>query len=308
MAGTEVNKSLRVGVLMGGLSVERPVSLKTGEAVLEALISRGWDAVAIDVDRDVATQLVAKGVQVAWIALHGPYGEDGCIQGLLEILGIPYTGSDVRSSAVCMDKISTKRMLQNEPIRVAQDAIWKRGQGTRHLPPLPVAVKDPVGGSSLGLAKASTDAELRAALDGVSGPELLVEEWVEGEEITVAVLDGNALPVVRILPHDGFFDYAAKYTKGMTTYEVPAQIPDATRDVAMAAAERAYRVLGCRGLARVDFLVSADGEPVFLEVNTLPGMTATSLSPMAAGELGIDFPALVERILLSATCRAAVSI
>jgi D-alanine-D-alanine ligase len=297
----------RVGVLMGGLSSEHNVSRKTGKAVLAALLERGWDAVAVEVGRDLPQQLIAAGIDVAWIALHGKFGEDGCVQGLLEVMGIPYTGSGVRASAVAMDKLATKRALAGiAAVVMAADAVVREGQPIPDVA-LPAVVKPLVGGSTLGITLARTRDEL---VDGIATaialhPEVLIEQFVAGDEITVAVLDNEAFPVVRILPDSGFFDYEAKYTQGKTRYEVPAAISEVTKQAASAAAVAAYAALGCRGLARADFIVRDDGMPVFLEINTLPGMTATSLSPMAAGARGMSFPELVERVLEGASCMPA---
>lgn len=298
----------RVGVLMGGLSTEHHVSRKTGKAVLAALQARGWDAVAVEVGRDLPKQLIDAGIDVAWIALHGKFGEDGCVQGLLEVMGIPYTGSGVRASAVCMDKLATKRALAHEPaVRLARDAVVRRGDPVPEVA-LPVVVKPLVGGSTLGITLAKSEDDLKAGIEAalLLHPEVLLEEFVAGEEITVAVVDGVPMPVVRILPESGFFDFEAKYTEGKTRYEVPARIDDGIKQAASEAAVVAYTTLGCRGLARADFIVAEDGgAPVFLEINTLPGMTATSLSPMAAGAKGTSFEELVEQILLAATCMDA---
>ena len=296
---------VRIGVLMGGLSSERPISLKSGAGVLEALQSRGWNAVGIDVSRDLPARLLAEGVDVAWLALHGRFGEDGCVQGLLEVMGIPYTGSGVRASAVAMDKIATKRALADQPaVVMARDFVVAAGQDVPTTLPFPVVVKPPGAGSTIGIHRATTGEELAAAIADARryDSDILCEEFVAGDEITVAVVDGEALPVVAIIPESGFFDYEAKYTKGRTRYECPAPIADAAASRAQIAAVAAYRAIGCRGLARADFIVTADGTPVFLEINTLPGMTPTSLSPMAARAVGVDYPSLVERILAGATC------
>lgn len=297
-----VARTARVGVLMGGLSSERQVSLKSGKAVLAALESKGWNAVGIDVDRDLPFVLRDEGIDVAWIALHGRYGEDGCVQGVLELLGIPYTGSGVRASAVAMDKISTKRALQGvDGIVMARDAVVRAGDP---MPDLggPMIVKPSVGGSTIGMHIVRDASGWDAIVTEAAGhhEEVLVEELVAGEEITVAVLHGRALPVVRIVPDSGFFDFEAKYTEGRTRYEVPAVLPEAAVTWAQRAAVAAYRTVGCRGLARADFLVRPDGTPVFLEINTIPGMTATSLSPMAAGAAGTPFEDLVEDLLIAA--------
>jgi len=294
--------SPRIGVLCGGLSTERAISLKSGVAVHRALLARGHDARLIDVGPDLPERLRDAGIQVAWIALHGRFGEDGCVQGLLEILGLPYTGSGVLASAVCMDKAATKRALRNTPdIVLADDVVLRRGEPIPELV-LPAVVKPAVGGSTVGIARVSDSDQarraIRAALD--LDPTVVVERFVSGPEITVAVLDGAALPVVGIVPDHGFFDFEAKYTKGRTRYDVPAQVPAQVAERAQRAAVAAYRELGCTGLARADFIVRDDGVPVFLEINTLPGMTPTSLSPMAASLVGIDFGELCERVLASA--------
>ena len=297
-----VSRESRVGVLMGGLSAEHDVSMESGRAVLGALLARGWDAVAIEVGRDLPARLVAERVEVAWLALHGRFGEDGCVQGLLEVMGIPYTGCDVRSSAVAMDKIATKRAVMGlEDVVMARDAVYRAGDP---LPDLgyPVICKPAVGGSTIGMSICDGPQALQAGLDAALAlnDEVLVEEVIQGDEITAAVLDGEALPVVAIIPDSGFFDFEAKYTKGRTRYEVPAPIDPTVAAQAQRAAVAVYRALGCRGLCRADFIVSAKGEPVFLEINTIPGMTATSLSPMAAGASGVSFEELVERVLLGA--------
>lgn len=300
-----MDRKTKVGVLLGGMSAERAVSLKSGAAVAGALRRRGWDVVEIDVGRDLPARLVAEGVGAAWLALHGRFGEDGCVQGLCEVMGIPYTGSDVRASAVCMDKTATKRAVSGVPgVVMARDVVWRAGDPVPTHLGFPVMVKPPSTGSTIGMTKATDAAELEAGLKAAleHGETVLLEEFVAGDEITVAVIDGQALPVVRILPESGFFDYAAKYTKGMTRYEVPAAIDERSARLAQEAAVAAYHAVGCRGLCRADFIVRGDGQPVFLEINTLPGMTETSLSPMAAGTVGISFDDLVERILEGATC------
>lgn len=300
---TLIEKSMRIGVLKGGLSTERDVSLRSGATVARALRARGWDVVEVDVGRDLPARLVEAGVDVAWIALHGRFGEDGCVQGLLEVMGIPYTGAGVLASSVGMDKIATKRAVEGlADLVMARDQVLRPGD-TLTLP-LPVVVKPSVGGSTLGMSFVHHEAELLPALDAAWAlhPEVLVEEYVCGDEITVAVLDGEALPVVQIIPESGVFDFEAKYTKGKTRYEVPAPLPPRVTEPAQRAAVAVYQALGVRGLARADFIVRGDGQPVFLEINTLPGMTETSLSPMAAGAAGVSFGELAEHVLLGATC------
>lgn len=302
-AAAPLRPDARVGVLMGGLSPERNVSLKSGHAVYGALRARGWDAVEIDVGADLPAALLRERVDVAWIALHGAFGEDGCVQGLLELMGIPYTGSGVRASAIAMDKVATKRMLRGSGVRLVPDAVWRPGDGLPAGLRFPLVAKAPNGGSTLGIRFVDDAAGLEAALVELSTWDevVLLEQRVEGEEITVAVLDGEALPPVSIRPvgHDAF-DFTAKYTPGHTVYTVPAPLPPAVLADAQAQALAAWRTLGLAGVARADFIVDADGLPWFLEVNTLPGMTATSLSPMAAGAVGISFEELVERLLRGA--------
>lgn len=294
----------RVAVLLGGMSTERKVSLKSGKAVAEALRSRGYDVVEIDVGPDAPERLRAERVDVAWIALHGAFGEDGCVQGLLEVMRIPYTGSGVRGSAVAMDKIATKRLLRGSGVPMAADAVWRADEPLPEepfpgQPRLPMVVKTPQGGSTIGTFVCRDDAQLEAALVAAAemGDDVLLEQFIAGEEITVAVLEGVALPVVAIRPVDGFFDYDAKYTVGRTEYLVPAPIDPAVAKAAQGHAVVAYQSLGLSGVARADFIVDANGVAWFLEINTLPGMTATSLSPMAAGAVGMSFPDLVERLL-----------
>ncbi|MEC7240347.1 MAG: D-alanine--D-alanine ligase [Myxococcota bacterium] len=297
-----MDKSTRVGVLMGGMSTERPVSLKSGKAVLQALREKGWNAVGIDAGPDLPVRLREEGVEVAWIALHGQFGEDGCVQGLLEIMRIPYTGSSASSSAAAMDKITTKRLLAGTGIPMPADHTWRRGEPLPEGLVYPLVAKTPEGGSTLGIQICQTPEALEAALQeiGGMGDEVLLEDFVDGREITVAVLEGEALPVVEIVPESGFFDFEAKYTEGRTSYLVPAPLEEGVAVAAQRFAEISYEKMGLAGIARADFIVTADGTPMFLEVNTIPGMTATSLSPMAAAETGVPFAELVERLLLGA--------
>ena len=295
------DKSARVGVLMGGMSTERAISLKSGKAVAAALRSKGWTTIAIDVGPDLPEKIRAADIDVAWIALHGAFGEDGCVQGLLEIMRVPYTGSDVRSSALAMDKVSTKRLLQGGSVQLPRDWTWRLGDPIPEHP-LPQVVKAPNGGSTIGVWMCHTRQEVVDALHKAAemDHEVLVEDLIVGQEITAAVFNGRALPIVLIQPKEGFFDFEAKYTQGCTDYLVPAPIPESVTDSAQAQAVEAYERMGLRGIARADFIVDAEGIPWFLEINTIPGMTATSLSPMAAGAVGMSFEDLVEEQLLGA--------
>ena len=297
-----LNKEIsRIGVLMGGLSAEREISLKSGRAVAAALKSRDWNVIEIDVGSDLAQQLTEQQITHAWLALHGQFGEDGCVQGLLELMQIPYTGSGVRACAISMDKYQTKELLRNTDVILAKDkSIRHASEGTDF--PVPCVVKDPTGGSSIGVWMCETaearDSAIEACLK--QSQTALLEEWIVGDEITVAVLAGQALPVILIKPHNAFFDLDAKYTKGKTDYLVPAPIPENIAQHAQRQAVLAYHRIGMRGIARADFLISSAQQPVFLEINAIPGMTQTSLSPMAANAVGTTFEALVEQILKGA--------
>ena len=305
------NQKDTIAVLMGGRSSEREISLKSGKAVAEALRSKGWTVAELDLNEQLPAKLVSQNICAAWIALHGQYGEDGAVQGLLEILNIPYTGSGVQSCAISMDKITTKQALEGSGVRLAKDQILLRSsfdaksEIVEHLS-LPIVIKDPIGGSSIGVWICRNTEELRNALsEGFSSPvvdRLLLEELLEGKELTVAVLDGRPLPVVEIRPKSGFFDLSAKYTEGKTDYIVPAEISAEHALDAQQQAQTAFKQLQMRGIARADFILTSRG-PVFLEINSSPGMTATSLSPMAAGAVGISFPDLVEQILLGASLK-----
>lgn len=297
-----VRTGMRVGVLMGGMSSERAISLKSGHAVFSALRRRGWDAVEIDVQPDLPAVLQRERIEAAWLALHGVFGEDGCVQGMLEILRVPYTGSSARASALAMDKLVTKRMLIEAGLNLAPHRLWWDGEPLPLDLVFPVVAKTPSGGSTIGTVIVRRPEELGAALNECAkyAPVVMIEAYVPGEEITVAVLDGHALPVVAIRPDSGFFDFEAKYTKGKTRYVVPADIDKEVAAIAQEHALRVTRTLGLSGVCRSDFIIDAAGVPWFLEVNTIPGMTETSLSPMAAKAVGISFDVLVERLLLGA--------
>jgi D-alanine-D-alanine ligase len=301
----------KVAVLYGGLSSEREVSLNTGKAIAQALQGRGHDVVLLDVGRDVAARLRELRADVAFNALHGRFGEDGCIQGLLEAMGIPYTGSGVLASAVGMDKVVSKTLFRALGLPVAEYRVFPRPRAAAisvsDLPfGLPCVVKPSGEGSSVGVSLVKEAAALgracaeAAALKG----DVIVERYVKGKEIQVAVLDGKGLGAIEVVPAREFYDYAAKYTAGTTQYFYPARIPgDRTRAV-MEAAEAAHRGLGCDGVTRTDFILAEEGTPFILEVNTLPGMTATSLVPKIAKGNGISFEDLCERLLDGAALKA----
>jgi D-alanine-D-alanine ligase len=299
---------------MGGVSAEREVSLRTGEGVASALEERGHDVVRIDWGADTAglDELVrAADVDVMFLALHGRGGEDGCAQGMLELLGVPYTGSGVLASALAMDKVKAKELfrLHNVPTppyyvatRTSLDALEEVHQNFG----LPVIVKPRREGSSVGLAKASSVAELAAAIEGslAFGDEVLVERFVRGREVHVGVLDGRVLGAIEVVPPDGLYDYRAKYTPGATEYVAPPRLPSTRLRGVMNLAERAASALACTGACRVDLLVTEGENEYVLEVNTLPGMTPTSLLPKIASQAGLDYGALCEAILAGAHLHA----
>jgi len=295
----------KIGVLAGGWSVEREVSLRTGQAALSALLARGYQAQLIDPDRHLPQQLLDAGIDVAFVALHGQGGEDGTVQGLLEVMQIPYSGSGVMSSGMAMDKIVTKQLLVYHGLPTPGFDYVKPGETLNDLlgrcQQLPVVVKPSREGSTVGISIARNQKELEEGLKVAArlNGTLMVEDYIAGDELTVSVVNGQVLPVIQIVPQGGFYDYQAKYSSTTTRYLVPAPLASEVTGQIQDVALRACRVLGCRGAARVDFMM-ANGRFYCIEVNTIPGMTATSLLPKAAAAAGISFEELVEMILLDA--------
>lgn len=294
----------KVAVLMGGLSSEREISLKSGQAVLEGLGRRGYQAVPIDVDRSLYEQLKKEGVEVAFIALHGRWGEDGVVQGLLEMMGIPYTGSGVLASALAMDKCLCKILMESLAVPTPPYKICSTQEDCSFS--LPFVVKPAREGSSVGISivRAQTEAGRAVETAFTYGHKVLIEKYVEGREITVGIVNGSALPIVEVRPRSGVYDFVSKYTKGMTEYIVPAEIPS---DVERAAKEEAleiWRRFDLAGCARIDMIVDHGSVPLVLDVNTSPGMTETSLVPKAWEHLGKTFDELVEEILQGAGLKA----
>lgn len=298
--------SKRIAVLMGGLSAEREVSLASGAAVHGALLARGYDAVAIDVGRDLAQVLLRERVGAAFIALHGRYGEDGCVQGLLELMKIPYTGSGVLASALAMHKLYSKQAFGAAGILTAPFHPVRRGQrfSPGELPfGLPLVVKPVQEGSSVGISIVREESGLEAALELAFryDDEILVEQFIGGREVQVGILDDRPLGAIEIVPKKEFYDFEAKYTDGMAEHIFPARLEPALYQRALETGLAAHRALGCRCYSRVDLLVTPEGDCYVLEVNTLPGMTALSLLPeIAAKGGGLCFETLVERIIGSA--------
>lgn len=286
---------------MGGISTERDISLRSGQAVYNALIEKGYNAIPIDVGRDVVRRLMEEEIDVAFIVLHGRYGEDGTIQGLLEVMGIPYTGSGVLASAMALDKVVSKKVFIFHGIPTPEFRVVK---GSEPSTPdsyigLPLVVKPASQGSTIGVTVVKEEGGLKAAFEEAwrYGDTVLVERYIEGREITVGILNGKVLPIIEIRPKEGIYDYKAKYTPGMTEYIVPVRLGDRVEERVKEIALKAYQALGCRGVARVDMILAWE-TPYVLEVNTIPGMTELSLIPKAAASSGIGFSDLVEEILL----------
>jgi len=292
----------KVAVLLGGQSAEREISLLSGNAVHQALLNKDVDAVAIDAGDDLLQQLAAGSFDRVWIALHGRGGEDGVLQGALEYLGLPYTGSGVLGSALCMDKLRTKQVLQaagidTPPFEVLGDKS-DCGALTQH-PGLPMMFKPSLEGSSIGMSRVDSVDQLIPAFEKAaeSGCDVIAEAWINGPEFTAAVLQDEVLPLIRIETDAVFYDYEAKYQSDDTRYICPCGLPDEQEREFQAVAARAFAAVDGSGWGRVDFMLSDAGEPLVLEVNTVPGMTSHSLVPMAAKQAGIDFDTLVWRIL-----------
>lgn len=317
MADRPLLTQARIGVLMGGHSSERDVSLRTGAAVHRALCRRGYDAVTIDVGPTLSSDLRDQKVAIAFLALHGPGGEDGSMQGFLETLGIPYTGSGIQASAVGMHKVTTKTILAAHGIPVPPGTVIKRGEKMSGAQVLrvtklrwPVVVKPASEGSTIGVTIVRKPSQWSEALALAHkyDRDAMAEAYIPGHEVTVSLLGRQdevplVLPAVEIVAPGGFYDFAAKYEKGKTQYLCPAPVSaPVTREI-RALALRTYEVLGCAGAARVDFRITPRGRPYVLEINTVPGMTETSLLPMAAAQAGIGYEELTERILESAVAR-----
>lgn len=295
----------RIGVLLGGQSAEREISLKTGQAALKALLNLGYQAIAIDVGSNLPNQLQEEQIEIAFICLHGRFGEDGRVQGLLEMLQIPYTGSGVLASSLIIDKVATKEMLLYHDlptpgfeVLTPEDSI---DELIKQIPRLPLVVKPSREGSTIGITIARSQDALRHGIETAAALDrtVLIEEFIDGTELTVSVLNGQALPIIQIVPKSGFYDYHAKYSAGQTEYLLPAPICQGLYQQIQLASVEICRKLNCRGAARVDFMLR-DQEFYCLEVNTIPGMTETSLLPKAAAEAGLEFDELVEQILLDA--------
>ncbi|TAL17022.1 D-alanine--D-alanine ligase [bacterium] len=289
------------------MSAERDISLVTGASVAKALRASGHDVIEIDVGADLPAQLEKASPRSVFIALHGRWGEDGTVQGLLEIMGIPYTGSGVTASALAMDKVLSKVVFTAYGVPTPEFQVLGPSEGAKDVRlPAPLVAKPPREGSTIGIAIAKCEEEIAGAVHTARAHSktVLIEKFIRGRELTVAVLDGKPLPIVEITPESGFYDYESKYTPGRTRYTCPAKLDAETAGKVSEAGRRAYEVLGCSGAARVDVLLDNNDNPWVLEVNTIPGMTPTSLLPKAAAAAGIDFETLVNKIVKEASLKA----
>ncbi len=310
----KINKNSKIAVLCGGLSNEREVSLRSGRNVFRALIELGYkDVTLIDVDRNIASVLVDTKIEFAINMLHGRYGEDGCIQGVLEFLNIPYSGCKVKASSICMDKIMTKRVLSTvaevpliKSINVTKDDYKKKIKELNY----PIIIKPANEGSSIGMTKVDSENELDGAIAEAlkCDDEILIEEYLQGQSATVGVLerkkdDGEieifATPILGFKTKTQWYNYEAKYTKGLTEFILPADFSEELTKKIQDLAIKAHKACSCKGVSRVDFLVY-NNIPYILEINTNPGMTDTSDLPAQAKEMGIDYNSLVELILKTA--------
>ncbi|MFC2144898.1 D-alanine--D-alanine ligase [Actinomycetota bacterium] len=305
-------KNKKIGVLTGGISSEREISLKTGRNIFESLERSGYDADFIDIKDDLLEKV--RSIDIAFLALHGRYGEDGTIQGMLELLKIPYTGSGVLSSAMVLDKILSKKIfiLANIPTpsfieldlndsKLELDSLKK---DIKVKTGYPVVAKPNSEGSTIGIRTVYDESELEEGIKEAAryDKRILLEKFINGRELTVGIIgsEPEGLPIIEVKPKSGFFDFDSKYKKGLTEYIVPAKIDKKTAENIMEISMNCHKVLGCCGISRVDFILDNNNTPYVLEINTMPGMTSTSLVPMAAAAAGINFDLLVEIILDSA--------
>jgi D-alanine-D-alanine ligase len=295
-------KNKKIGVLYGGFSSEREISILSGKAVLRALEKLKINVCGIDVDRSIAGKIKKEKIDIAYIALHGLVGEDGAIQGMLKTLGIPYTGCGIFASAVSMDKDISKKMFQCAGILTPEWKTLKKFETVPEIKNYPVVVKPIAQGSALGVTIVKKAACFTAAAKEAFkyDKEIVIEQFVEGKEITVGVLDGKSLPIIEIVPKGKFYDFKSKYQKGGSKHIIPARISAKACKTAQNYAEKIYRIFKCTAACRVDMIVDKNDKVWTLENNTVPGMTETSLLPQACLCAGYDFESLVLKIVSSA--------
>jgi D-alanine-D-alanine ligase len=301
---------MKIAVLYGGISGEREVSLSSGKGIIEALQKNGHEVIGIDFHPHRLHEITQLNVDMVYIGLHGKYGEDGKIQGLLDMLGIPYVGSGVLASALAMDKYKAKQIFNQNGLPVAKGKKYSQDTDYSLIEndiltnfSFPIVVKPNQEGSTLGLTVVKTKGELSEAIkNGFQfDSDILVEEFVKGKELTVAVWgkqgEESALPIIEIIPKNEYYDYESKYAEGGSEHIVPANIPDDLTKKIQEYAVKAHQLLGCRTYSRVDFILSDSGHPIILEINTLPGMTPTSLFPDAAKAVGISYEEMIEKFI-----------
>lgn len=299
----------RVAVVLGGMSAEREISQMTGESVARVLSERGYNVSVIRAGRDLPARLLNARIDVVFNALHGRYGEDGCVQGMLEVMHIPYTGSGVLASAIGMDKIATKQVWRSLDLPTPE---WKAVAAADVIGPvfplpakLPVVVKPAAEGSSVGVSIVRERAKLAAAIAQArgAGNEILIERYVAGHEVTVAILGERALCAMEVVPHGEFHSYDVKYTEGKEEFLLPAPLPKKTYDRVLELGLAAHRAIRAEGYSRVDLRVDTKDNPYLIEINTLPGLTSLSYLPKMAAYVGIAYPDLVEMLLDSASLK-----
>lgn len=301
----------KIGVLMGGTSAEKEVSIKSGTAVFNALKNLKYSVVAVEVGHDICEILRREKIEIAFLTLHGGCGEDGSVQGLLEVMGIPYTGSGVLASAIAMDKEASKKIFLYHGISVPPFVTVKRNElsvmgkeknFSRINFSLPWVIKPATEGSSIGVSIVKDGSALSEAMERAMcfSERVIIEKYIEGKEIQVGILNDSILGAVEVRPKVEFYSYEAKYTAGLTDYILPPELETSILGKAEKAALSAHMALGCKGATRVDLIVDGEGNSHVLEVNTIPGMTETSLLPKIAGLSGLDFQLLVEEILKEA--------
>lgn len=298
----------KIGVLMGGRSAEREVSLRSGAAIYNALKGLGYNAVAIDVGHDICDVMKREKIEIAFLVLHGGHGENGAVQGMLEVLRIPYTGSGVLASALAMDKEASKKIFVYHKIPVPPFKVVSRQLSvvSEKLETinfdLPWVIKPATEGSSVGVSIVRDEGQIRSAIEKAFSlsDRAIIEKYIDGKEVHIGILNDNVLGGVDVRPSLEFYSYEAKYTAGLTDYILPPEIDGKAYERAKDVALSAHLALGCKGATRVDLRVDVEGNPYVLEVNTIPGMTETSLLPKIARHAGLDFPALIEEILRGA--------
>ncbi len=299
----------KVAVLMGGLSAEREISLLSGKAVLAALQEYGVDAHGVDVQKNIVSELVKGDFQRAFIALHGRGGEDGTMQGLLEVMQLPYTGPDVTASAIAMDKLKTKQIWSSMGLPTPEYYVIDSEQSCKRALEaldLPLFIKPVLEGSSIGMSKVETKEELLPAWHKAQecGGTVIAERWIQGDEYTAAMLDKQVLPMIKLKTTHKFYDYDAKYDADDTQYICPCGLSEEIEEKFAELAMKAFDAVGGGSWGRVDFIVDHNNQPWLIEVNTVPGMTGHSLVPMAAKQAGISFQELVVKILSMASCHS----